>query len=97
MFQHDKFEEGNNLIEDSSVENQSLFNDIIVDLLKRKITKENSLKNKIESNKDNYLKKSIQQKQIQIKMNLKYTKVITLNQIITMKIIIISKKQSLMQ
>ena len=30
MFQHDKFEEGNNLIEDSSVENQSLFNDIIV-------------------------------------------------------------------
>ena len=60
MFQHDKFEEGNNLIEDSSVENQSLFNDIIVDLLKRKITKENSLKNKIESNKDNYLKKSIQ-------------------------------------
>jgi hypothetical protein len=60
MFEHDKFEEGNNLIEDSSVENQSLFNDIIVDLLKRKITKENSLKNKIESNKDNYLKKSIQ-------------------------------------
>ena len=57
MFQHDKFEEGNNLIEDSSVENQSLFNDIIVDLLKRKITKENSLKNQIETNKRQLLEK----------------------------------------
>ena len=57
MFEHDKFEEGNNLIEDSSVENQSLFNDIIVDLLKRKITKENSLKNQIETNKRQLLEK----------------------------------------
>ena len=63
MFAQNKFEETNNLIEEDSVENQSLFNDIIIDLLKRKITKENSLKNQIELNKRQLLEKfySIQQ------------------------------------
>ena len=35
MFAQNKFEETNNLIEEDSGENQSLFNDIIIDLLKR--------------------------------------------------------------
>ena len=63
MFAQNKFEETNNLIEEDSGENQSLFNDIIIDLLKRKITKENSLKNQIELNKRQLLEKfySIQQ------------------------------------
>ena len=43
IFKFDKFKERNNLIEDISIENDN-FNDIIVDLLKRKIIKENSLK-----------------------------------------------------
>ena len=43
MFAQNKFEETNNLIEEDSGENQSLFNDIIIDLLKRKITKEKKI------------------------------------------------------